>query len=161
MLINNTLSRPKGLDILVCLVSKSGTCYLSLNIRKCNMIQKALKYLDTWTILNWNERRLHILKTFATNTTRLVPCVVYSYKTVWKYTTALVDRLGKTTHTRERPGFDSHCSHKLFPYVRWMSLFMHPWHVWPLIDCQSMMVGRKTSIQNKTTHCTINTFKHA
>ena len=30
-------------------------------------------------------------------------------------------------------------------------MFKHSWHVWPWIDWISLMVGRKASIQNKTT----------
>ena len=37
-----------------------------------------------------------------------------------------------------------------FPYVRWMSWLMHPWHVLALNRLQILVVRRKTSIQNNS-----------
>ena len=37
-----------------------------------------------------------------------------------------------------------------------MSWIMHPWHVWPWIDCKRLLVGREAIIQKRTTVDTIN-----
>ena len=48
---NKTLSSPKGLDVWVCFVSKSGTHYLSLKMWKCIMIIVSFSE-PTYNLLN-------------------------------------------------------------------------------------------------------------
>ena len=61
-----------------------------------------------------------------------------------------VEWLEQATHFREdQVSFPWELANH-FPYMQWMSWLMHPWHVWPYIDCKSMMVVRKTSIQTTT-----------
>ena len=62
---------------------------------------------------------------------------------------ALVEPLKQRAHDQEILGSTPLKFKYFLPYVRWMSWLMHPWHAWPWIDCQSLMVGRKTSIQTK------------
>ena len=62
---------------------------------------------------------------------------------------AMVERLGQTTPVQEGRRLIPYGAENFFPYAWWMSWLTHPWHVWPWIDCQSLMVRRKTSVEAK------------
>ena len=55
---------------------------------------------------------------------------------------SLVERFKKIIPVWEGPCSIPTWVKNCFPFVRWMSRLMHPWHVWPWINCQSLMVGQ-------------------